>query len=196
MDVVIASKNEGKVKEIQAAFQSLPLRLLSLNDFEHAPDAVEDGLTFMDNALIKARHYAKYTGKACLADDSGLEVDALGGAPGVYSARYAGPNATDAENNAKLLKALAGQKGKRAARFRCSLAFFDPSGQTITADGCLDGEILDAPRGGGGFGYDPLFYLGKLQKTMAELTIDEKNQISHRGLALEAMAEKLAGNLR
>lgn len=191
-EVVIASKNAGKIAEIAVALQDLPVKVISLAELGEIPEAVEDGATFAENALTKARFYAGYTGKACLADDSGLEVDALGGEPGVYSARYAGESATDAQNNAKLLAKLktVGDE-KRTARFRCVLAFVDNNGQTLTADGVCEGEILDAPRGAGGFGYDPLFYIPALGQTLAQISIAEKNTISHRGAALRNIAGQL-----
>lgn len=196
-EIVIASKNAGKVAEIAAALQHLPVRLVSLAELGDVPEAVENGADFSENAFIKARFYAAYTGKACLADDSGLEVDALDGEPGVYSARYAGETATDAQNNAKLLTKLEGVAGeKRTARFRCVLAFVDTDKQTITAQGVCEGEILAAARGAGGFGYDPLFYIPALGQTLAEISIAEKNTISHRGAALRNIAEKLAGYLQ
>lgn len=196
-EIVIASKNQGKVKEICKVFEALPVKVISLSAFGDVPDAVEDGATFMENALIKARFYAKATGKACLADDSGLEVDALRGAPGVYSARYAGEHAEDAQNNEKLLRELKRVQSEGSkARFRCALAFIDENGTTLTCEGCCEGTILAAPRGNGGFGYDPLFYLSVQNKSMAELRMDEKNKISHRGIALREMAEKLAGYLK
>lgn len=196
-EIVIASKNAGKVAEIAAALQHLPVRIVSLAELGDVPEAVENGADFSENALIKAEFYAAYTGKACLADDSGLEVDALGGEPGVYSARYAGETATDAQNNAKLLAKLKGVGDeKRTARFRCVLAFVDTDKQTITADGVCEGEILASARGVGGFGYDPLFYIPALGQTLAEVSIAEKNTISHRGAALRNIAEKLAGYLQ
>nr|WP_092075077.1 XTP/dITP diphosphatase [Dendrosporobacter quercicolus]NSL50044.1 XTP/dITP diphosphatase [Dendrosporobacter quercicolus DSM 1736]SDN31143.1 XTP/dITP diphosphohydrolase [Dendrosporobacter quercicolus] len=196
-EIVIASKNAGKVAEIAAALQHLPVRIVSLAELGDVPEAVENGADFSENALIKARFYAASTGKACLADDSGLEVDALGGEPGVYSARYAGETATDAQNNAKLLTKLKGVADeKRTARFRCVLAFVDTDKQTITAQGVCEGEILAAARGAGGFGYDPLFYIPALGQTLAEISIAEKNTISHRGAALRNIAEKLAGYLQ
>jgi XTP/dITP diphosphohydrolase len=196
-ELVIASKNKGKIKEIQAAFQNIGVKVISLAEFQEVPDAVEDGKTFEENALIKARFYSKLTGKACLADDSGLEVDALHGAPGVYSARYAGETATDADNNAKLITELQKVNGiGSTARFRCVLAFVDMNGETILCNGSCEGIILEKERGNGGFGYDPLFYIEELKKSMAEITIEEKNQISHRGSALRVMAEKLAEYLK
>ena len=196
-ELVIATKNKGKIKEIQAAFQHIGVRVVSLLEFQEIPDAIEDGETFEENALIKAKFYAKLTGKACLADDSGLEVNALNGAPGVYSARYAGSNATDQDNNLKLLAQLHKVNGIGSkARFRCVLAFVDTNGKTILCDGSCEGVILDKERGAGGFGYDPLFLIEKLNKSMAEITLEEKNQISHRGAALKLMAKELADYIK
>ena len=196
-ELVIASKNKGKIKEIQAVFQNVGVKVISLAEFEGIADAVEDGKTFEENALIKAHFYSKLTGKACLADDSGLEVDALHGAPGVYSARYAGEAATDADNNSKLIAELQKVNGiGSAARFRCVLAFVDMNGENILCNGSCEGSILEEERGNGGFGYDPLFYIEELKKSMAEITIEEKNQISHRGAALRVMAERLAEYLK
>lgn len=196
-EIVIASKNKGKIKEIQAAFAQVGVNVISLAEFEGIPDAVEDGKTFEENALIKAKFYSNLTGKACLADDSGLEVDALQGAPGVYSARYAGEMAEDADNNAKLLKELEKVDGIGSqARFRCVLAFVDTNGEKILCSGSCEGIILEKERGQGGFGYDPLFYIEELKKSMAEITVEEKNQISHRGIALKVMAEKLVEYLK
>lgn len=197
IEIVIATKNAGKVAEFAAAMADLPVKVLALTDFGDIPDAVEDGDTFDANAEIKARHYASYTGKACLADDSGLEVDALDGAPGVYSARYAGEQATDEQNNLKLLANLLHVGAdKRSARFRCALAFVTPDNAVISAEGTCEGIILAKPRGEGGFGYDPLFYVSQFDKTFAELTVTEKNRISHRGLAIKSMASKLVGFLK
>lgn len=197
IEVVVATKNSGKVAEFAAALAELPVKVLALTDFGEIPEAVEDGDTFAENAAKKARHYAKLSGKACLADDSGLEVDALGGAPSVYSARYAGEQATDDQNNRKLLDEMAKVDiNKRSGRFRCALAFAAADGQIITADGACEGTILLEPRGQGGFGYDPLFYVPQFGKTFAELTIAEKNVISHRGIAIKNMAVKLAGYFR
>ncbi|EAX47764.1 non-canonical purine NTP pyrophosphatase, rdgB/HAM1 family [Thermosinus carboxydivorans Nor1] len=196
-EIVVATRNAGKVAEITAALADLPVTLRSLRDFGAVPDAVEDGDTFEANAVLKAKHYARYTGMACLADDSGLEVDALGGAPGVFSARYAGEGAGDAANNAKLLRELAGVPAhRRSARFRCVLAFLDEDGTLLVTEGTCEGIILEQPRGTGGFGYDPLLYLPELGKTVAELTIAEKNAVSHRGKALRQMAAMLAERQR
>ena len=189
--IVLASKNADKVKEIRRLLGSFPLEVLSLADFSDMPDAVEDGLTFEDNALIKARFFAARTGLAALADDSGLEVDALGGLPGVYSARFAGYHANDATNNQKLLDELA-KRGvnESAAAYRCALAFVDTDGTILTTSGKISGTIKNVARGTGGFGYDPYFYLDA-NRTMAQLTVDEKNLISHRGAALKEMISKL-----
>lgn len=192
IEIVIATKNAGKVAEFAAALAELPVRVLALTDFGNIPEAIEDGDTFAANAQKKARHYAEYTGKACLADDSGLEVDALGGAPGVYSARYAGEQATDDQNNLKLVDELDNRGlSDISGRFRCALAFVNTDGTVITADGTCEGVIWKKPRGQGGFGYDPLFFIPDLGKTLAELTIAEKNAISHRGKAIKNLAAKL-----
>ena len=177
------------------AFAELDVELISLAEFGDIPEPVEDGTTFAANALIKAHFYAKQTNCACLADDSGLEVDALGGAPGVYSARFAGEAADDAANNAKMVRELAKLgREESPARYRCVLAFVDGAAELL-ADGSCEGVIRCYPAGSEGFGYDPYFYSPPLLKTMAELTIEEKNVISHRGTALRSMAEKLAGYL-
>jgi XTP/dITP diphosphohydrolase len=192
-DIVVASGNKGKVAEIAAALAALPVRVLSLAEVGALAEAEETGQTFEANAVLKATHYSLLTGKPCLADDSGLEVDALGGEPGVYSARYAGEDADDASNNRKLLAELAAVPLQRfSARFRCVLAYVAPEGVLLTAEGSCEGQILFEPRGEGGFGYDPLFYLPSLGKTMAELSVAEKNAVSHRGQALRNMTMKLA----
>ncbi|MDR7867576.1 MAG: XTP/dITP diphosphatase [Sporomusaceae bacterium] len=191
--LVVATRNKGKVTEIAAALAALPVEVLALDSFPAVPEAVESGDTFAANAILKATHYALNTGRACLADDSGLEVDALGGAPGVYSARYAGPEASDADCNAKLLAELEGvPDDRRTARFRCVLAYIDPDGALLTAEGTCEGTILKEPRGTGGFGYDPLFYMPGAEKTLAEMTVADKNAVSHRGQALRNMATTLA----
>jgi len=195
--IVIATKNQGKVKEMIRAFRGMDVELVSLAQFAQVPEAVEDGSTFSENALIKARFYAKETGLACLADDSGLEVDALGGAPGVYSARFAGETADDGANNEKLVKELVGiNRSDSPASYRCVLAFVDGEGTEVLTEGICSGIIRIIPAGDQGFGYDPYFYLPKQQKTMAELTLEEKNAISHRGMAIKEMEVKLAGYLR
>ena len=164
-----------------------------------APDAElrEDGVTFAENALAKARQAAWATGLPAIADDSGLEVDALDGAPGVYSARYAGPGADDDSNNAKLLDALRGvPPARRTARFRCVAVFVDPTrGLELTCDGACEGEVLEAPRGQEGFGYDPLFLVPTAGRTMAELPLEQKNRLSHRSAAFRALADALGSAL-
>ena len=195
MELVVATRNRGKVAEIEQKLASLPIRVLSLADYGDIPEAPETGDTFAANAEEKARYYMAATGRACLADDSGLEVDALQGGPGVYSARYAGEDADDAANNRKLLAELTGvQPADRKGRFRCALALVTPEGELRRADGVVEGVILEEARGTGGFGYDPLFLLPELGKTMAELSAAEKNSISHRGRALDALAALLAGD--
>lgn len=191
LKIVIATKNQGKVREMLNAFQGLPVELVSLADLaERFQEPVEDGDTFAANSLIKAEYYCKQTGMACLADDSGLEVEALGGAPGVYSARFAGENASDADNNAKLKQELqALGRASSPAAYQCALTFRDAEGRVLTAKGFCRGEIRLAARGENGFGYDPYFYVGDV--TMAEMSLAEKQAISHRGAALGEMAKLL-----
>lgn len=189
--IVLASKNLDKVKEMRLVLKNLPLEILSLADFDNLPDAVEDGATFEDNALIKAKFFREKTGLACLADDSGLEVDALNGLPGVYSARFAGYHADDVTNNQKLLDELKkiGVDGSTAA-YRCALAFVDTDGTEFLTEGKISGKIKTVAKGNGGFGYDPYFYIDD-KRTMAQLPVNEKNKISHRGAALREMILKL-----
>ena len=184
--MVVATKNPGKLREIREILGS-EVRLLSLADFPDVGDIVEDGRTFEANAIKKALSVALRTGKASLADDSGLEVDALDGAPGVFSARFAGVKATDEQNNGKLLRLLEDTPdAKRTARFRCVIAVGRPDGTVRTAGGTAEGRILRSPRGTGGFGYDPLFLATSVGRTFAELTPEEKNRLSHRGSALKS----------
>jgi XTP/dITP diphosphohydrolase len=192
--LVVATGNRGKLREFRHLLAGLPFELVSLADLGVASPE-ETGSSFMANALLKARHAAAATGAAAIADDSGLEVDALGGAPGIYSARYAGPGADDRANNAKLLAALEGMpRDRRGARYRCALAFIDGAADILlTADGVWEGAILDEPRGTGGFGYDAYFWLPELGMTAAELDPDEKNRRSHRGSALRALRDQLSG---
>jgi len=194
--VVVATRNRGKLRELVPLFAELELgfELVAIDEVAPAAELREDGATFEDNALAKARQAAAATGLSALADDSGLEVDALGGAPGVHSARYAGAGATDAANNAKLLEALRDvARARRSARFRCVAAFFDPArGLAITRAGACEGRLLEAPRGAAGFGYDPLFLLPDRGLTMAEIPLAEKNRLSHRAAAFRALAVALA----
>lgn len=193
MKVVLASGNRGKVREIAALLAGMGIEVLPQSDF-NVPEADETGLTFVENAILKARNAAAHTGLPAIADDSGLEVDALDGAPGVHSARYAGPSATDAVNNARLLSNLAGvPEAVRTARFRCLAIFLrhqnDPA--PILAEGVWEGRILEVPRGGFGFGYDPVFFVPALGCTSAELAPEEKNRLSHRGQAIRVLAARL-----
>jgi XTP/dITP diphosphohydrolase len=193
MRVVVATGNTGKLRELTALLAGLDFQLIAQSEL--GVNAVDEtGSTFTDNALLKARHAAACTGLAAIADDSGLEVDALGGAPGLYSARYAGPGADDAANNAKLIAALSGTPPQhRSARYRCVLAYVrtpdDPA--PLLAQGSWEGVIVDAPRGVGGFGYDPHFWLPEMQCTAAELEPEIKNRISHRGQAMRALRAAL-----
>jgi XTP/dITP diphosphohydrolase len=196
-EILLATRNRGKAAEVRAMLEGLPATIRTLEECPGAPDVVEDGLTFRDNALKKARGLARWGGGLALADDSGLEVDALGGAPGVWSARYAGPGATDAKNNSELLRALEGiPLAQRSARFRCVLALAHPDGREWVAEGACEGRIALAPRGETGFGYDPLFLVTGRGKTFAELGPAVKNRISHRAKALAAMKEIIARVIR
>jgi XTP/dITP diphosphohydrolase len=194
--VVLATRNRGKVVEIAALFADVGFDLVTIDDVAPGAELREDAETFEDNALAKARQAAAACRLPALADDSGLEVEALGGVPGVYSARYAGVPSDDARNNAKLLAAMASvPSGARRARFRCAAAFVDPAhGIEIVRTGEVAGEILPAPRGTGGFGYDPLFLVPALGKTMAELPLADKNRLSHRASAFRALAKSLVGS--
>jgi len=184
--LIVATRNRGKVKEIKDLLGEIPLKVLSLNQLKNEiPEIQEDQPTFAGNAIKKAETVSELTGEAVLADDSGLEVDALGGEPGVYSARYAGEKATDAENNAKLLEKMEGiPENRRTARFRCVIALAVPQRNTLTLEGFCEGIITREPGGEEGFGYDPIFYYPPLNATLAELSPSEKNRISHRGKAL------------
>ena len=185
--LLIATTNQNKLREYAAIFAGLPLELRSLRDLGIADDVKETGATFAENARLKAEFYAGRSGLPALADDSGLEVHALGGEPGVRSARYAGPGASDAERNALLLQKLAGVPfHARLARFVCAVALARPDGAVEQVEGAPPGVIELAPRGANGFGYDPLFYVLDENATLAELPADRKNQISHRALAARA----------
>jgi XTP/dITP diphosphohydrolase len=191
-ELVIATRNRGKMKEIEAFLAGLVDRVVCAADFDAFPETVEDGATFEANALKKAREAMAFTGLPALADDSGLAVDALDGRPGVYSARFAGEGAGDAANNARLLEELAGvPHERRQAAFVCSLAFVAPDGREKVFSGRVGGHILEEARGNGGFGYDPLFLVEGFDRTMAELSLEEKNRISHRGQALRQLKEYL-----
>ena len=192
-ELVIATFNRHKLEEIRDLLPALRLRLRPLSDFPGAAPAEEDGLTLEANASKKALAAARYTGRWALADDTGLEVDALGGAPGVRSARFAGETAGAAENNALLLAKLSGlPPEKRSARFACVVALASPAGEVSLARGTLEGSIAAAPSGANGFGYDPLFVVGAGPGTLAELSAAGKNGLSHRARALEGLAPLLA----
>lgn len=188
--LVLATRNSGKTEEIRALLSGLPVELKNLDDFGPIPDVIEDGETFDDNAYKKASFTARVLGFPAIADDSGLVVEALNGEPGVYSARYAGEDADDAANNAKLLEKMAGVTDRRAA-FQCVVSIAVPTGAALTYEGRCDGVIAEALSGEGGFGYDPLFYCPDKGKTFAELTMEEKGEISHRGQALKEVANEL-----
>lgn len=191
--LVLASGNKGKLNEFNTLLAPLNITVQSLADYPDMPETIEDGETFSENAIKKAREAAAFTGLPALADDSGLEVDYLNGQPGVYSARFAGEPKDDAANNRKLLELLKDvTREQRTARFRCVIAFCTPDGKVDTSDGTCEGYILEEEKGSGGFGYDPLFYVPKYSKTFAELEMAEKNKISHRGKALQGIVNILA----
>jgi XTP/dITP diphosphohydrolase len=181
--IVLATTNKNKVLEFQHILQKFEVEVRAVSEFGPIPPALEDGLTFDENAYKKAHHTARILGLPAIADDSGLVVPSLNGEPGVYSARYAGENATDTENTRKLLEKLKGHKDRRAY-FKCVLSLAVPSGPALTYEGQCDGIIIDEYRGSGGFGYDPVFLFEEFGKTFAELSMQEKNTISHRGKAL------------
>ncbi len=193
-ELFVATGNRGKLKEFEALFAGVVDQLLSPADIPDVPVVIEDGTTFHENAVKKARSAALATGKPVLADDSGLVVDALGGKPGVFSARFAGEGASDDDNNAKLLEEMVDLPIEcRSAAFRCAIALCFPDGTCRMFDGELRGIILDAPQGTGGFGYDPLFMVPEYGQTLAELPLEIKNRISHRGKALAKLKEYLQG---
>lgn len=198
MRLVLATGNAGKLKELRELLAPPAFEVLPQSQFT-AANAEETGLTFVENAILKARHAAEASGLPAIADDSGLEVDALDGAPGIYSARYAGEHASDEENLRKLLDVLHGKSAaERTARYQCALVFMrsatDPS--PLVCQASWEGRIVGAPRGSGGFGYDPIFELADRAVTAAELPAAEKNQLSHRGKALRALVEQLRNSLR
>ncbi len=187
--IVLASSNQGKVRELQGLLAETGIQIIPQSEF-CVPDADETGLSFIENAILKARHACRHTDLPALADDSGLEVDFLDGEPGIYSARYAGDHGNDAANNTRLLGELDGvPEAERTARFRCAIALLrhadDP--MPLVVSGTWEGRILTAPRGEGGFGYDPLFFDPELDQSAAELDGETKNRHSHRGRALRAL---------
>ncbi len=198
MPLLFASSNPHKIEEVAAILSPLGIEIVGLDALDpRPPEPVEDAETFAGNARIKAVHYARAAGRLCLADDSGLEVDALGGAPGVRSARYAGLDAgrpdRDAANNARLLREMEGIRAEqRAARFVCAMCLVDPEGSILAETfGTFEGVIADRPRGSNGFGYDPLLYLPDRNCTSAEMSTEEKNARSHRGEAARRMAHRI-----
>jgi XTP/dITP diphosphohydrolase len=194
--IAIASRNRHKLREIERICADWPVTWLTVDDHEGPwPDVEETGATYLDNALLKARAVANALGVAALADDSGIEVDALGGGPGPRSARYAGEHATDEENLRQLIRAVAGvPAGGRTARYRCSAVLAHPGGDELDAEGDCEGMLVGAGKGSGGFGYDPIFVPVGWDRTMAELTPEEKDRISHRGRAFRALRERVAAS--
>jgi len=192
MKIVFASGNEGKVKEVKSMLSATGIDLVSLNTYSAVPEIVEDGASFLANALKKARIISEFTGETVLADDSGLMVNVLNGEPGIYSARYAGLNATDEENNAKLLAKLKKMPPeKRDASFHCVLVLYRTDGTFDSFEGEWQGQIIDEKRGENGFGYDPIFWIPELKMTAAELPADIKNKASHRGQAVAKLKSRL-----
>jgi XTP/dITP diphosphohydrolase len=197
--LIVATHNPGKLRELRALLAELPYTISGLGDLGVASPE-ESGATFLENVLLKARHAAAAAGNIpAIADDSGLEVDALGGAPGIFSARYAGPGASDADNNVKLVGALAGVPwAQRAARYRCALVFVREADDSapLIAEGVWHGVILDTPQGVGGFGYDPYFWLPDRGMTAAQLDLADKNRLSHRGIAMRTLCNQLTARER
>ena len=193
MKVVLATSNQGKLREFERLFSNSGLEVQPQSKF-NIPDAIEDGLSFVENALIKARHASRLSGLPAIADDSGLEVDHLKGAPGIYSSRFAGDNSTDEENISKLLLALDGiRPSDRSARFQCIIVLIEHANDPtpVIAQGCWEGSVAIQPKGSHGFGYDPIFYLPKFECTSAELEHEVKNRISHRSKAMKELINKL-----
>ena len=187
--LVIATRNKGKTKEIKDLFKDFPVDIKDLDDFGPIPHLEEDGDTFDENAYKKASFAARILGMPALADDSGLMVEALKGAPGVHSARYAGENATDEQRYLKLLSEMEGRTNRKAA-FECVISIAVPTGPALTYEARCEGMITEMPAGSNGFGYDPVFYYPPYQKTFAELTRQEKNRVSHRGKALAELKDE------
>ncbi|MBW2545172.1 MAG: XTP/dITP diphosphatase [Deltaproteobacteria bacterium] len=190
--IIFASKNGGKIRELKALLEGMDVNLFSLNDYPDTPNIIEDGNTFLENALKKARVISEYTGGTIIADDSGLEVDYLEGAPGIHSARYSGAEATDERNIRKLLEELKDvPTEKRGAAFRCALVLYRTDGTFETFEGKLEGKIAAEPAGVEGFGYDPVFVVPEYGKTVAQLDPETKNRISHRAMAFAKLKKSL-----
>lgn len=188
--LVLASTNKGKTRELQERLQGYPVDIKNLSDFGPIPEVIEDGETFDDNAYKKASFTARVLGYPALADDSGLCVEALGGAPGVYSARYAGEDATDQDNVDKLLERMNNEENRKAA-FECVISIAVPTGAALTYEGRCEGVLTREPAGDNGFGYDPLFFFPELDKTFAQLSMAEKAKVSHRGKALQEITQEM-----
>ena len=197
MRIILATKNKGKIREFREALAEIGWEGVPLSEVADVPEPEETGSTFMENALQKARAYAEAVGMPVLSDDSGIIADVLGDEPGIYSARYAGAHGDDEANNQKLIERLRPYSGDdRRAHYVCAVALVFPDGQSVTAEGTCEGILRDFYAGTGGFGYDPLFYLPQFGKTMAEISLAEKNSISHRGKALRKLMEKLSEGKR
>ncbi len=197
MRIILATKNKGKIREFREALAEIGWEGVPLSEVADVAEPEETGTTFMENALQKARAYAEAVGMPVLSDDSGIIADVLGDEPGIYSARYAGVHGDDEANNQKLIERLRPYSGDdRRAHYVCAVALVFPDGQSVTAEGTCEGILRDFYAGTGGFGYDPLFYLPQFGKTMAEISLAEKNSISHRGKALRKLIEKLSEGKR
>ena len=195
MKIVLATHNRYKCAEMEVIMKDMPIQLLTLNEFPEIEEIIEDGKTLEENALIKAKTVHKITHLPAIADDTGLEVDALGGQPGIYSARYAGENCSYSDNVNKLLKEMVNiPPHKRSALFRTAIAYVDEN-MELTTEGVVEGVIIDVTKGIDGFGYDPVFYIPGIKKTYAEMSMNEKNQISHRGKAVNNMQILLQSRL-
>lgn len=194
MEIVVATKNKGKIKEIREVLKGIDAEILSLDEIGLEIEIEEDGRTYSENAVKKAAEVAKRSGRISLADDSGLEIDALNGKPGINSSRFAGINADDRERNLKILEMMKdAPHGKRGARFRCVIAIAEPNGKSYTCEGVCEGEIAESIRGDKGFGYDPIFIIPEYGKTFGELGPEVKDKISHRAKALEKAKELIKG---
>jgi XTP/dITP diphosphohydrolase len=197
MKIVFASGNEGKVREIREMLEGIGIEIVSLSNYTHVPEIIEDGKSFLENALKKAKIISEFTGETVLADDSGLQVEVLGGEPGIYSSRYAGEKATDEENNAALLAKLRNiPQEKRTAFFICVLVLYRKDGSYDYFEGKWNGQIIDERFGNNGFGYDPIFLVPELMMTAAELPAEIKNKVSHRGQAVAQLKKKLGERLK